>query len=290
MEVAVFSVIFEANLKYIDEFIGSLNNQNCKSFELFLVNDGLDSDVIKKAFEKSDFPIIFHTIKHRVTPAKVREIGFKELAKRNYKKIIFVDTDDLMSPNRIGRSIEMLEKFPIVFTDITLVSENNSLIKSSIWKDRLSNVKVNRDFLYDKNVLGLGNSAMVGSLLEYIKFPENLIAIDWYFFSIMLKDEIAGFIPDAITFYRQHSDNTIGVKNLNYSRLKLILNVKEQHYTEMLNINSNYSKYYDEIQNKKNLLFEESFIVDEINKYNINFFWWEETNFIKYERNKTDKF
>lgn len=285
MDIAVFSVIFESNLKYLNEFINSLNNQNNQCFELFLINDGLSPSVLYDAFQFATFPVIFYAINDKLKPAQIREIGFKELSKRNYKKIIFADTDDLMSANRIERSIEMLDLYPVVFTDITLISENSIVIESSIWKDRLSNVEVNRNFLYDKNVLGLGNSAILGSFLRNIVFPNDIIAVDWYYFTIILGNQNAGFISDAITFYRQHFNNTIGIKEVTIERLEFIFKVKEQHYAELINIDTQYAKYASEMIHKKKLLSDGYVTAYEINKNKINFFWWEETNYIKYERN-----
>ncbi len=289
MCVAVFSVIFEANLKYFDDFIISLNSQKYKSFELFLINDGLSQNLLSTKLKQANFPVIVYNLNAKLTPVKIRELGFRELSKKDYKKIIFADTDDMMSSNRIGRSVEMLDKYPIVFTDITLVDQNANIIKSAIWKDRLNDIKVDRIFLYDKNVIGLGNSAIRGAYLQNIEFPESIIAVDWYFFSIILSKQQAGFISDAFTFYRQHVENTIGLKSLSNSRVEFILDVKERHYTEMAIISPEYLEYLDEIKYKMNLLSKGYKAVDEINKNNINFFWWEETNYIKYERNTIDK-
>ena len=285
MDIAVFSVIFQANLKYLDEFINSLNNQNNQCFELFLINDGLSPSVLHDAFKFAKFPVVIYTINDKLTPAQIREVGFKELTKKEYKKIIFADTDDLMSPNRVDKSIEMLDLYPVVFTDITLISENNIVLESSIWKDRLLNIEVNRNFLYDKNVLGLGNSAIQGSFLRNIVFPKEIIAVDWYYFTIILGNQNAGFISDAITFYRQHFNNTIGIKEVTIERLEFIFKVKEKHYAELINIDPQYAKYASEMIHKKKLLSDGYVTAYEINKNKINFFWWEETNYIEYERN-----
>ena len=77
MDIAVFSVIFQANLKYLDEFINSLNNQNNQCFELFLMNDGVSPSVLQEAFQFATFPVIFYEINDKLTPAQIREVGFK---------------------------------------------------------------------------------------------------------------------------------------------------------------------------------------------------------------------
>ena len=89
MEVAVFSVIFEANLKYLDDFISSLNKQNFKSFELFLINDGISTALLNNKLNKANFPFFVYSIRDVLSPVKIREVGFRELTNRNYNKIYF---------------------------------------------------------------------------------------------------------------------------------------------------------------------------------------------------------
>lgn len=279
MDIAVFSVIYEANLKYFDDFIFSLNKQLFKNFELFLINDQLSIEVLQKKLQTANFPYVLYTLKRSLTPAKIREVGFREISNRNYKKIIFADTDDLMSSNRLERSIALLDYYPVVFTDITLVDEDKDIIKSSIWKERLIDTKIDENFLLDKNVLGLGNTAMLSSFMNNIAIPQDIIAVDWYYFTRILKNEHAGFISDAVTYYRQHADNTIGIKGLTYSRLKLILDVKIQHYREMSIFNPKYLPLLEDIYSIKKQLNEGIVSIDEINNREMNFFWWEETNY-----------
>ena len=89
----------------------------------------------------------------------------------------------------------------------------------------------------------------------------------------------------AFTFYRQHFNNTIGLKEVTIERLEFIFKVKEQHYAELINIDQQYAKYASEMLHKKKLLSDRPGTAYEINKIKINFFWWEETNYIEYERN-----
>lgn len=280
MESVVFSVIFSANLKFFDCFINSLNNQSYKDFDLYLINDGVSLDILNSKLKNAKFSFYLNTLKDKLSPTEIRELGFKEMYKSHYTNVIFADTDDYMSSNRIERSVGLLENYPIVFTDITLVDENNNVIKSLIWKERLIDEIIDEKFLYDKNVLGLGNSAILKAYLKKIKIPREIIAVDWYFFSLIIKNEHAGFIADAVTYYRQHSNNTIGLKGLSLSRLKFIFEVKRYHYLNMSTYNPKYLSLLDDIEIKEKLLSLENVSNYEIKNFNLNFFWWEETNYI----------
>jgi hypothetical protein len=69
---------------------------------------------------------------------------------------------------------------------------------------------------------------------EKVFFPSDLIAVDWYFFSRLLKKGArAIFTNQAISYYRQYELNTVGIGCGNRCSIDLAIKVKENHYSNM---------------------------------------------------------
>jgi len=279
---ALFCVIFPSNLKFIGEFIDSINNQTTQDFDVFFVNDGVDELVLSYYLKYLERSFKIHTIECCRSFAKIREVGIKEVLALGYENIIFADTDDLMSEDRVKISVEALEMNSIVFNDLDLMDVNKNVISRKIWSDRLSNVEVTSNFLLDKNVLGLGNTAIKTDLLKNLTIPDDIMATDWFIFFNIIKDKRAKFIDDAETYYRQHDSNCIGIGKVTEERLKHIINVKKIHYKYIPEkiLGSNLREL-EQIERKiTNPEYMQSSLI-KLNDKNIEYFWWEETNFLK---------
>ena len=133
-------------------------------------------------------------------------------------------------------------------------------------------------------MIGLGNSAVKKSLLIDLKIPKQLIAVDWYIYSKIIKDFEAAFIRECVTFYRQHDLNVVGVsKDNNISRLNYILKVKEIHYQSLSQNEIAFKPYLLKVRDQINKLNQLKEIdLSQLNNKNINFFWWEESNYLQH--------
>jgi hypothetical protein len=281
-----FSVIFPSNEKFINTFLTSLENQTVKEFDVVIINDGIEKyDHYFELFPNLNLNIYNYTS----SIAGIRNYGLNKIIELGYKDVVFGDSDDYFSENRVELSLRSLNKTPIVFNDISTVDIYNNIIKENIWKSRFCNNKyIERNFISNKNVLGLGNSAINVNLLKDLIIPEDCIAIDWYIFNEIFKNNKAIFIEDTVTYYRQHQSNIVGSKSIKIDQLNNIVKIKKQHFD-----------YFKDLSSLVHLDLEGfiSFVKDEniandymefIESKNINYFWWEETNYLiefkKYEK------
>lgn len=281
---AVFTVIFPKNIIYFDDFLKSINEQTCKDFDLFIINDGIDNKLLKDKLSKIDCNYKICDIKKGLSIPEIREFGISQLFNQDYENIIFADSDDLMSTNRVEYSILRLIEYPIVFNDLSSINSIGILQNEHLWESRLKDKIINKSFLLDKNVIGLGNSAVKKSLLIDLKIPKQLIAVDWYIYSKIIKDFEAAFIRECVTFYRQHDLNVVGVsKDNNISRLNYILKVKEIHYQSLSQNEIAFKPYLLKVRDQINKLNQLKEIdLSQLNNKNINFFWWEESNYLQH--------
>jgi hypothetical protein len=275
MKTAFCSVLFPANLIYFQDFIKSLENQTDVAFELVLFNDGVE-DLKDHLISTSLEYIIIDVVG---SPLDIRVEIFRYFKKSNYKNVIFGDTDDYFSENRVEESKKLLEIYDIVAHDLILVSQDKKIISELFWKNRTElKQPISLNAIKKYNFLGLGNTAInIKILPDEIKFNSNLIAVDWYLFSVILQSKVKViFSSDAHVFYRQHEANTVGRKALTYIDFKKGVDVKLNHYRTLASINSDYSDLANQFEVLKSILTEDYFNTI-IQKRKIeNPFWWEE--------------
>jgi hypothetical protein len=275
MKTAFCSVIFPANLFYFNDFLNALENQTDTHFDLLLFNDDV---------ENLNDLLISTSLKYKIievegSPSEIRAEVFHYLKLSNYDTIVFGDTDDYFSPNRVEDCKNGLEGVDILANDIILVDKYKNEISGPYWANRLElKDTISIESIKNYNFLGLGNSAIKQKVLpNRIHFEPNLIAVDWYFYSVLLKNNWkVGFSFNSFTYYRQHNANIVGRKKLTFEEYKKGLNVKLNHYISL-------SKDYPDFQELafKYLTYKESFSESNYQKTIQNNtiknpFWWEE--------------
>lgn len=231
-KVAFLTTVFPMNIDYLKDMLDSLVKQTVKEFDLVVVNDGLEefSRFIKDYNEKLNI-VELTSIK---SPAKNREMGINFCIKEGYEFLVFGDSDDYFSNNRIEKSVELLGSFDIVVNDLTLF-EKDEVLEDKYLSNRLDNrVTVDFDFIKNKNIFGLSNTAISLKGLSFVDIPESLIVVDWYFFSVLLLNrKKAIFTNETITYYRQYAGNLVGLKDLSKESHVRGLNVKKIHYNAL---------------------------------------------------------
>jgi len=287
VETIVFSVIFPGNLKYFSTFLKSLENQTNSNFKLLLVNDGVEN--ITNYLQKTSLHYEIHSVQHK-TPFEIRIVGLKIISKLAPSYIIFADTDDTFSPNRVEVLVQYLKTYTFVCNDIDLMNDQGNIFKKSFWSSRLQdNFEFDIHFIKNKNIIGLGNAGMQNKALKKIlkKIAQIKEGNDWLFFSAAEENLHCIFLKQCSTQYRQHDGNLIGKKKINFDSFIYLIEGKIKHYTFLQKIG--FKSYYlsDEINLNRKLLqltLKEPekirHIIKQINSLETNFFWWEESNYI----------
>jgi hypothetical protein len=197
----------------------------------------------------------------------------------NYDTIIFGDTDDYFSVNRVEDCKKKLESVDILANDLILVDKDKNEISGPFWANR-SELKetISIERIKNYNFLGLGNTAIKQKVLpNQIHFEPNLIAVDWYFYTVLLQNNWkVGFSFSSFTYYRQHETNIIGRKKLTFEEYAKGFNVKLNHYISLAkdykdfhDLALKYVEYKDTISENKYKKTIEKTIIQ-------NPFWWEE--------------
>ena len=215
-KVAFLTTVFPKNEKFLKTFFNSLSAQTYKNFDLVIVNDDFKNlDFYKDLY--SNLNIV--NINSSNTPAKNREVGINFCIDQNYEILVFGDSDDYFTENRIEKSLELLKKSDVIINDLSLFDENGVYEKKYL-SNRLKNLDIiDFEFIKDKNIFGMSNTAIKLKNIKKVSFNSTIVAVDWFFFKTILKKKHrAIFTNETETFYRQYKNNTIGlhVKNNKY--------------------------------------------------------------------------
>jgi hypothetical protein len=273
--IVFLSVIFPNNLVYFNDFLDSLNRQTFKEFSLILFNDGCEIEILKKYL--NHFNIKFNIINvNSISPVQIRNLMINYVIENDIDIAVFGDTDDYFEENRIQVSIDKLKKFDIVVNELVLFKDKTILEKKYLSKRFSNNSVITLEDILKKNIFGLSNTAINCSIIKEINFDEDLIAVDWFLFSVfLLNNATAIFTNESYTYYRQHNENTVGLGNDNYETLASAIKVKKVHYKAMSKKDLKFNSFLSEIicleAKIDNLVFPIR------NKTNSHLLWWENT-------------
>jgi glycosyltransferase involved in cell wall biosynthesis len=273
---AVLGVVFAAAQKYLPDYFNSLRNQTFKDFDLIILNDGIEDFKCPQDLNVIEIPC-------SGSPASIRERGINHALDEGYGRLVFTDTDDFFADNRIERSMELLDDNDIVVNDITLVSEDGTPFDERYISRRLRDLhEIDIDILEDKNIMGLSNTALnLGCLDGPVRFDSSLIAVDWFFFSVLLiKGRRAVFTNSTLTFYRQHGENAVGLgEQPGRMRVLRALGVKALHYRllakesgKFMALADEFEELKKEVENSDNIeAYREEMLARAVDEP----FWWE---------------
>lgn len=238
MDTAVFSVVYPGVEPYFPEFLSTLSKQTDRNFTLFLINDGLPN--IEDFLKRTDFDVKVKDAGG--SPAALRKMGIRWVQEAGAKIIIFADSDDYFSENRVEISKDMLIQYDLVFNELVLtgkgVTDSTSMIESYFSDGEIVSYK----HIGTSNCMGLSNTALrVNSIPFYFdQIPENIIAFDWALFVLCLHAGARGvFTKKTLTWYRQHGDNLASPYSFTEEQILRGVQVKRDHY-QML------SRFYEE--------------------------------------------
>jgi len=246
-KVSIFTTIFPMKEEYIIAFFDSLISQTYSNFDIIVVNDGfLNFSRIKDIYKRLN--II--ELPYSNTIGKNREYGINYCIEKEYDILIFGDMDDYFEKNRVEKSLEFLKGADIVVNDLNLF-DKNGIFKYKYISNRLENKsEISIDFIKDKNIFGLSNSAISLKFFDNITIPDNLIAVDWYIFTLfLLEGKKAIFTNETVTYYRQYEDNIVGLKELDLASLKKGIEVKIKHFENLVNKTNIFSQELERVLN-----------------------------------------
>lgn len=288
-KVVALGVVYPGVEDYLDDYFASLGNQTYNNYDIWIFNDGLDKSLLKTYMNRYGMLNIYiEDINSHYTPAEIREMAILKI-KEKYDYLIFTDTDDYISQNRIEKSIDILQTYHFCYNNMILVNCRGEKIYDNTYFTNKDNPMVVSDYkqLLKKNFCGLANTAinLKTTNLDFLNIPSNIVAVDWWLFSLLLIKGYKGyFLEDVYTYYRQYDQNTVGgIGKLNVIELAKGIKIKKKQYRSLLKYYPSEFDFYIKKELNNILLLEElikegtyseRYVIDQNNK-NKEFMWWE---------------
>ncbi len=225
-----FSVVYPQALPYLKDVRESALAQTRNDFDVIVVNDGCDKENIIEELQGLRVTIL----EAGGGFAANRLQGINYARKIGYKYILFCDADDSYTANRYEHTIEELEKSnaDIIVCNLNIADEQcQPILNDYFSKEILEDRWIDAEFLKDKNIFGMSNTAIrLDALIEDIQIPETPI-VDWLLFTtLLLKGLKAKYITDSMVNYRQYSSNMIGINRFDVVSFRRLAGLKFNHY------------------------------------------------------------
>jgi glycosyltransferase involved in cell wall biosynthesis len=286
----LMTVVYPGCEKYLDDFFLSLSSQSYKHYDILILNDGYKKNYPSETLHYEEL-----LISGNMEPSQIRTQGILHALAAGYEKLIFADADDYFSNDRVEFSIDYLEQYAFIYNKIIVV--NNERVGTSFQGVQFPEEVHDPHLIIDRNIFGLGHTAINLSINVDFNIPEDILAVDWWLFSkILIEGHKGRFVEKAITYYRQGENNFVGQNNyLDKQSLALGVAVKKSHYSNMSEYCNSISnnkmqelyngKYHETIQ-LSNAIKDDSFLHHYLNVVNKNYAtiyngWWSEIISIK---------
>jgi sugar O-acyltransferase (sialic acid O-acetyltransferase NeuD family) len=280
-KVCFLTVVYPGCEPYLNDFIDSLKMQTYSEFDLIVVNDGL------RSFdpEVQDFGgVNVVELSFGGGVAKNREVLIRYALRNGYEIAVFGDVDDYFSECRVEEAVRLLDKYDVVVNDICPVGRDavGNGSGQGVFSQRLKNAELSLEFIKDKNVFGMSNTAVRLQKFKGHEFVlhSSLIAVDWLFFSWLLGlGATAVFSTKAKTFYRQHEANTVGVAKLSADNLGYWIKVKKIHYKQLVVLGFGWAQeYLDRLEDLEGQFINETYLHEFLHRNSgddAQKVWWE---------------
>ena len=226
--------------KYLPEQLDSILNQEYKSWELLIHDDGsIDNTIsILNEYQKNYPKKIKLLIDQEIFSSASRNF-FHLINNRSRKANLYClcDQDDIWHKSKLKKIIERYDskedkKPTLIHSDLSLIDANCNLLEKS--HNKLINYQ--KDFitkdtsLYYNPVQGCAMS-INAALADKIIDCKYMVMHDWWILlSAIYENSSVIYIKLPLVKYRQHSDNILGYKKINLLILLIRLIFKIPRY------------------------------------------------------------
>lgn len=253
MKITVASVVYEKALSFLDDFIISLQEQECQKFDVLLINDNIPLDLLVDRLKTNNMSLadrihIVDKSKHGLLPFALRIELLLEALAHGTELLILLDCDDIAKSDRVSKIVQQYdEKYDFFYNDIFLFDGMNAMPPLPKVTDDIS-------YLLEQNYLGFSNCAInlrhiKKSYIESLRDGKTQI-FDWYLFSRMLLSGMTGkYIDNTGTYYRIYENNTAGIPNYTLNELEKEKQIKLKHYHLLRKYDSRYKKLIEIYEN-----------------------------------------
>jgi len=206
--------------RYLREQLRSISGQIRPPHELVICDDGSTDDTVRllQAFaSESSFPVRVFSNTERLGPAQNFD---KAIRLCTGDVIILSDQDDLWSPQKVAKLLEVLERQPqamYAFSDAETIDQDGALLGQSLWEAIAFRQRLDEFSGPGQLKLLLKQNLITGAAMAFrASFRDIVLPIPpgWMhdYWIVLLGSALAYGVPvpEALFQYRRHSTQVVG--------------------------------------------------------------------------------
>jgi hypothetical protein len=232
MKTALYTTFYPAAQPYLGAWSRSVVAQTDQDFELWIAVDNVSfTDLV---LPRANIHWLYAEAGD--TPASLRQRAFEEIVQTS-DAVIFVDSDDVLLPNRISVAKQALKSCDVYGCALNLIDTNGDDLGLTFSTPRTDWT----DLLSHYNVFGLSNTAYrTETLANCLPVPPDTVMMDWLLVVNALQYNATLFFdPTPHMLYRQYPNNTARVlPPYTHEQITQATQLVLKHYEKILNLHS----------------------------------------------------
>lgn len=234
-KVDILLTTYNTNIEYLKQQIESILKQTYQNFRLLISDDFSEKEEVRtilKEYKKQDKRIILYLQEKNLGYNKNFEFLLKQA---DSKYIMFADHDDIWYPQKVEKSVEMIQKKEVdmVYCNANQINEKGDIIQQSYFKYKNVPLINKHSKLAVSRCIGIGCSQIITKEVKdkMLPFTKKVIAHDWLASFVANENRGMTYIEEPLFGYRLHNTNVFGGRDLAQNLAKW----KEEHGTNYAN-------------------------------------------------------
>lgn len=177
LRTALYTTVFPNAIPFLSAFSRSIDAQSDNDFDLWVSLDRLTVEEVEPLLGNGIQPQWVGSHDAADSPATIRQRAWEQIV-QHYDRVIFVDSDDVLGPERVAQAKRGLSQADVYACALDLINENGTRYGKAFRAGDVQDWKV---FLASRNVFGLSNTAYRSDVLRNcLPLAETTALIDWH--------------------------------------------------------------------------------------------------------------
>lgn len=206
--MALYTTVYPGVERFLSAWYGSVVEQTDQEFDLWIAVDSLNVKDIDNLLGEPHTPRKFIE-GNSGSPAQIKAAAMSQLADE-YKAIIFVDSDDILYPQRVEMARKLLENSEVVGCTLDIIDESGNDLGIRFGETHRESLE---SLLPRYNIFGLSNTAYRSDIIKKcLPLARDCELIDWLLATRAWAMGARMFFDEEPQMaYRQYSSNVARV-------------------------------------------------------------------------------
>lgn len=223
-KVDILLTTYNTNIEYLKQQIESILKQTYQNFRLLISDDFSEKEEVRtilKEYKKQDKRIILYLQEKNLGYNKNFEFLLKQ---SDSKYIMFADHDDIWYPQKVEKSVKMIQKKEVdmVYCNANQINEKGEILQKNYFRYKNVPLIKGKNKLTMTRCIGIGCSQIITDKVKnrMLPFTDEVIAHDWLASFIAGEENGLAYMEEPLLGYRLHQTNVFGGRNLTQNLTK----------------------------------------------------------------------